>query len=108
MQRSCTLLTPLFLACPLLHLHPTTARTVQEVLEVAGLPLDSLSSKAQLSASLVASLCSVLGVTRPSLPEFLAAWAQLKLRESRAVVLQVRVGPVGSVACVAVSGCGVG
>lgn len=69
---------------------PSTARLVQEVLEVAGVPLDGLSSKAQLSASLIAGLCSALGLARPSLQEMLAAWAQLKLRESRAAVLRVR------------------
>jgi hypothetical protein len=60
------------------------------VLELSGLPLDALSSRAQLAAALVAGVCSALGVARPALPDMLAAWAQLKLRESRAAVLQVR------------------
>ncbi|KIY97504.1 hypothetical protein MNEG_10459 [Monoraphidium neglectum] len=66
------------------------ARLVQEVLEVAGLPLDSLSARAQLCASLIAGVCGALGLARPGLPEVLAAWAQVKLRESRAVVLQAK------------------
>ncbi|GBF90420.1 hypothetical protein Rsub_03416 [Raphidocelis subcapitata] len=64
------------------------ARRVAEVLEVAGLPLDSLSSRAQLAAARVAAICGALGLARPSLPDMLAAWAALKLDESRAVVLQ--------------------
>ncbi|KAI8468054.1 MAG: hypothetical protein J3K34DRAFT_22154 [Monoraphidium minutum] len=66
------------------------ARLAEEVLEVAGLPLGSLSSKAQLDAALAAGLCGALGLARPSLPEMLAAWAQLQLRWSRAAVLQAK------------------
>lgn len=65
------------------------ARLVSEVLEAAGIPLDSLSSKGQLAAQLIASICGALALPRPALGSVLAAWAQLKLRESRAAVLQV-------------------